>query len=145
MPKSTAGPRRRARRLALQALFEADSVGHDAAEVLDRLLAEESLTEENASFARDLVSGVVGHVAAIDRQIERYAPAWPMKQMPAVDRNVLRLAIFEVFLDNKLPAKIGINEAIELAKAFGSDNSPKFINGVLGSIVLKLKDNSEKL
>ena len=129
-----AGARRKARALALQILYEVDSVGHDLEEVLTRLLAEEELSEENAAFTRELVSGVIQNKEKIDRSIQNFAPAWPIEQLPIIDRNVLRLAIFEILLDNKVPVKVAINEAVELAKMFGSDNSPKFVNGVLGSV-----------
>jgi N utilization substance protein B len=102
--------------------------------VLTRLLAEARLSEENAAFVRELVSGVIENREEIDRNIQSFAPAWPIGQVPAVDRNILRLAIFEVLLDNKVPVKVAINEAVELAKMFGSENSPKFVNGVLGSV-----------
>ena len=127
--------------IALQTLYETDTVGHDAEAVLARFLEEGGLDDANAGFARGLVQGVMRHKAQIDRQIKTHAPAWPVSQMPAIDRNILRLAIFEIIIDNRIPVRIGVNEAVELAKAFGSDSSPKFINGVLGSIVLKLKDN----
>jgi N utilization substance protein B len=128
------GSRRKARVVALQALYEADAVGHKAQEALEHLLPEAGLSEESALFARELVAGVLQHQDAIDGHIRHHAPAWPLGQIPAVDRNVLRLAIFEVLIDNRVPVKVGINEAIELAKAFGSDSSPKFVNGVLGSV-----------
>ena len=133
--------RRRARRLALQALYEADTAHHDAEAVLTRLLEESKLSEDNSTFARELVQGVIAHKAEIDRHIHTYAPAWPLSQMPVIDRNILRLAILEIIIDNRIPVKIGINEAVELAKSFGGDSAPKFVNGVLGSIVLKLKKN----
>lgn len=120
--------------LAVQALYEADSVGHEAGKVLDRLLSEEELSEDNANFACDLVKGVVQNREKIDENIRRFAPAWPVAQIPVIDRNILRLAIFEILLDNKVPVKVAINEAVELAKLFGSDSSPKFVNGVLGSV-----------
>ena len=120
--------------MALQALYEADAVGHEAEAALEPLLAEANLSAENAGFARELVTGVVQHKEDIDRHIRNFAPAWPLAQIPAIDRNVLRLAIFEILIDNKVPVKVGINEAIELAKTFGSDGSAKFINGVLGSV-----------
>ena len=126
--------RRRARQLVLQALYEADTVGHDATDVLGRLLEGEPLSEDSAAFASDLVKGVIAHREEIDGHIRKFAPAWPLDQMPAIDRNILRLAIFEILLDNSVPVKVGINEAVELAKTFGSDSSPKFINGVLGSV-----------
>ena len=126
--------RRRARALALQALYEIDSAGHEAEEAVNHLLAKGGLSEENANFTRELVSGVIRNKEKIDEHIQRFAPAWPIEQIPAVDKNILRLAIFEILLDNKVPVKVAINEAVELAKTFGSDNSSKFVNGVLGSV-----------
>ena len=128
------GARRKARALALQALYEIDTVGHGLEEVVTRLLGEGVLSEGNAAFTRELVSGVVQNKEKIDRSIQSFAAAWPIEQISAVDRNILRLAIFEILLDNKVPVKVAINEAVELAKTFGSDNSPKFVNGVLGSV-----------
>ncbi len=129
-----AGARRKARALAFQALYEIDTVGHEVEEVVTRLLTEEKLSDENAAFTRELVSGVIQNRKKIDRNIRSFAPAWPIEQIPVVDRNILRLAIFEILLDNKVPVKVAINEAVELAKTFGSDNSAKFVNGVLGSV-----------
>ena len=128
------GARRKARALTLQALYEVDSAGHGAEEVVTRLLAEEKLPEENANFIRELVTGVIQNKGKIDENIRGFAPTWPLEQIPVVDRNILRLAIFEILLDNKVPVKVAINEAVELAKTFGSDNSSKFVNGVLGSV-----------
>ena len=128
------GVRRKARALALQALYEVDCVGHGVEEVLAPLLAEETFSEENAGFIHELVSGVVQNKVKIDEMIRGFAPAWPLEQIAVVDRNILRLAIFEVLLDNKVPVKVAINEAVELAKAFGGDSSPRFVNGVLGSV-----------
>ena len=129
-----AGARRKARALALQALYEIDTVGHELEGVVTHLLADGGLSEENAVFVRELVSGVIHNKEKIDRDIQSFAPAWPIEQIPVVDRNILRLAIFEILLDNKVPVKVSINEAVELAKKFGSDNSSKFVNGVLGSV-----------
>jgi N utilization substance protein B len=128
------GTRRKARIRALQALFEIDSVGHDREEVLGRRTEEESPEEEAVAFVKDLVEGVLGNKEEIDKVIERYAPAWPVAQMALIDRNILRLAIFEILFNNKVPVKVVINEAVELAKTFGGDNTPKFINGVLGTV-----------
>ncbi len=128
------GARRKARALALKALYEVDSVGHEVEGVVTRLLANGGLSEENAAFIRELVSGVIQNKEEIDRSIKRFAPAWPIEQIPIVDRNILRLAIFEILHDNKVSVKVAINEAVELAKMFGSENSPKFVNGVLGSV-----------
>jgi len=129
-----AGARRKARALAFQALYEIDTVGHEEGGVVTRLLAGGGLSEENVAFTRELVSGVVQNKEKIDHNIKSFAPAWPIEQIPAVDRNILRLAIFEILLDNKVPVKVAINEAVELAKTFGSESSPKFVNGVLGSV-----------
>jgi len=128
------GARHKARAIALQVLYEVDSVGHDVDGALNRLLAEGKLSEENAAFARGLVSGVLKNRKKIDQHIKSFAPAWPLEQLSIVDRNILRLAIFEILLDNSVPVKVAINEAVELAKMFGSDSSPRFVNGVLGSV-----------
>lgn len=126
---------RRARIQALQALYEADIAGHAAQEALDRIVAEEEADPEAVSLARHLIDGVVGNRSTIDAEITRAAPAWPIEQMPAVDKNLLRLAIFELLLDNRrVPPKAAINEAVEIAKTFGSDSSARFVNGVLGTI-----------
>jgi len=129
-----AGERRKARALVLQALYEVDSVGHEMEVVINHLMAKGGLSEENADFSRELVSGVIQNKEKIDCDIQRFAPAWPVEQIPLVDRNILRLAIFEILLDNKVSVKVAINEAVELAKMFGGDNSAKFVNGVLGSV-----------
>lgn len=128
------GARRKARGLALQALYEADSVGHDAEGAVNRLLARVRLSEENGAFVRELVSGVIRNKEKLDYNIRNFAPAWPIEQMPVVDRNILRIAIFEILFDSGAPIKVAINEAVELAKRFGADSSPRFINGVLGAV-----------
>ncbi len=129
-----AGARRKARAIALKALYEIDSAGHKAEDVLNRLLADAGLSEENSAFVRELVSGVSKGRQELDRNIEKFATAWPIEQIPVVDRNILRLAIFELLIDNKMPVKVAINEAVELAKSFGGDNSARFVNGVLSSV-----------
>ena len=128
------GTRRKARIIAFQALYEIDTVGRDAAAVVERLLTEGDLAEDNNAFVRETVGGVVAHRREIDADIRRFAPAWPLEQIALVDRNILRLAIFEILYDNKVPVKVAISEAVELAKVFGSDSSAKFVNGVLGSV-----------
>jgi len=129
-----AAMRHQARIIALQALYEVETAGHKAAEVLTRLLEASELTEESAAFARELVNGVLRNQEKIDENIKEFAPAWPLEQMMIIDRNILRLAIFEILLDNEVSVKIAINEAVELAKEFGGDSSSSFVNGVLGSI-----------
>jgi N utilization substance protein B len=127
--------RRRARVTALQALFEIDSVSHDPQMVLQRRLEEKSLPPSGREFARNLVLGVLEHKTHLDGLIQKNAPEWPVEQIAIIDRNILRIAIFEIAMDQGTPLKVAINEAVELAKIFGSDSSPRFINGVLGAFV----------
>ena len=129
-----AGARRKARGVILQALYEVDSSVHNAEAVIVHLLEVNKLSEDNAAFVRQTVSGVIGNRQQLDEHIKRFAPSWPITQLSAIDRNVLRLAIFELLIDNKEPVSITINEAVELAKKFGSDNSARFVNGVLSSV-----------
>ena len=128
------GQRRKARVVALQALYELDSVPHDRAEVISRLVSELHASASAAKFAAELVEGVIINRPRIDEVLARVAPAWPLDQIAPIDRNILRLAIYEVVIDNKVPMRAAINEAVELAKTYGGDNSPKFVNGVLGSV-----------
>ncbi|MBN2462756.1 MAG: transcription antitermination factor NusB [Dehalococcoidia bacterium] len=129
------GFRRQARTIALQALYELDCSTHKPEDILARLLAEKALPDEAADFTGSLVSGVLQHKKNIDDLIRRFAPAFPVNQIAPIDRNILRLAIFEILFDNRVPMKAAINEAVELAKSFGGDTSQKFVNGVLGSVV----------
>ena len=126
--------RRQARILALQALYEIDSTHHPVGTVLDQRLAEDPLPTEGEAFVRELVTGVIKHRVRLDELIQRYAPEWPVDQMAVVDRNVLRIAIFEFSIGRVTPTKVAINEAVELAKLFGSDSAPRFVNGVLGAL-----------
>ncbi len=134
-----AGTRRKARAIVLQALCEVNATGHEMEKTIAHLMADEEFSEENAAFVSELVSGVIQNKAGIDHHIRSLAPAWPIEQLALVDRNILRLAIFEILFDNKVPVKVAINEAVELAKTFGSDKSPKFVNGVLGSVSILAK------
>jgi len=128
------GTRRKARIAALQALYELDYTKHKVEEALARLRAGEKLPQEALIFSEELVKGVLQHKPELDALIKKFAPAFPPEQMSVIDRNILRLAIFEILCTDKTPIKVAINEAIELAKEFGSDSSPRLINGVLGSI-----------
>jgi N utilization substance protein B len=128
------GTRHKDRMIALQALYEIDSVARQPEAVVERLVANAKLSPENGDFVRELVGGAVKNREEIDRHIQKLAPAWPINQLALIDRNVLRLAIFEILFDNKVPVKVAVNEAVELAKAFGSESSAKFINGVLGAV-----------
>lgn len=135
-----AGPRRRARIVALQALYEADNSKHDPQDNLQRIIADQRIGKASAVFAKELVESVLRHREEIDGKIAATAPAWPVDQLPAVDRNILRLAISEMLRDNGTPVKAAINEAVELAKSFGSEKSSSFVNGVLGSIARQLEE-----
>jgi transcription antitermination protein NusB len=127
-------PRTRSRWRAVQALYEWDTSGHDALGAIDHRLEDEPDTARVAAFARTLVNGVRENQAGIDEVLARTAPQWPLEQMAVVDRNILRVAIFEVLFDNKTPVRAAVNEAVELAKAFGSESSSRFVNGVLGAV-----------
>jgi N utilization substance protein B len=128
------GARHKAREIALQVLYEIDAVEHSPESAMDHILASNEVTADIIDFVRVLVSGVLKNREALDQKIRDFAPAWPLDQISIIDRNVLRLAIFEILHDNKIPVKVAINEAVELAKTFGSNNSSRFINGVLGSV-----------
>jgi N utilization substance protein B len=126
--------RRDSRIAALQALFESDSSGHSPETALSWLSEEQTLSESVFLYAKELIQGVIDNQEYIDSLIHTHAPTWPVEQLSAIDRNILRVAIFEILIENRVPLKAAINEAVELAKIFGSHNSPKFINGVLGTI-----------
>jgi len=127
--------RHQARIVALQALYEIDCANHAPAVVLEQRLARAQLPKIYAAFSRNLVNGVLKHQPVLDIFIHRHAPDWPLEQMAYIDRNILRMAIFEFAVDGGTPVKVAINEAVELAKTFGSDSAPRFVNGVLGALV----------
>jgi N utilization substance protein B len=127
--------RRRVRSLALQILYEVDVVGHPPALVLARHLEENpSLGEEASEFLGMMVRGTLDSAQALDLLIAECAPEWPVDQLAVVDRNILRLALWEFLVTSHTPVKVAINEAVELAKRFGSDSAARFINGVLGTL-----------
>jgi len=128
------GIRRQARVIALQTLYEYDIVHHNPMNVLQRHAEERHLLPKVVEYANELILGVCNHVADIDAHIQSAAREWPLQQMARVDKNILRLAIYEILFNNTVPAKAAINEAVELAKSFGSDTSSRFVNGVLGTI-----------
>ena len=129
--------RRQARVVALQALFEIDVVKHTVDAVLDQRMDELGLPAEGCRFAQHIVRGVLSSQEQLDEMIVAYAPEWPIDQMAVVDRNILRIALFEFVIDRGTPPKVAINEAVELAKLFGSDSSQRFVNGVLGTLLSK--------
>lgn len=144
------GPRHLARITAMQVLYEVDVADHSASEVLARTFEDPDLTAEDEAPAGDaladvrdrverLVRGVMENFREIDPYIAEAAPAFPIAQLPAVDRNVLRLATYELLHEAEVPPKAAINEAVELAKRFGGENSSRFVNGVLGTISTKIE------
>ncbi len=123
-----------ARTLALQILFEGDLTGHPLPDVTRRYTEDLSIPQPVRRYLERLVTGVAEHRETIDARIAEAAPAFPVSQLPAVDRNILRVAIYELSYEADVPLKAAINEAVELAKAYGGDNSSRFVNGVLGTI-----------
>jgi N utilization substance protein B len=132
--------RTRARALALQVLYEVDLAGHLPGVVLQERLFEMNqegqaeLTPDLVEFSRQIVAGIIPIAEKLDDIIAAYAPEWPFDQIAAIDRNILRIAAWEFAISSMTPVKVAINEAVELAKLYGSDSAPRFINGVLGSL-----------
>lgn len=129
--------RTKARAFALQALYEYDLSGHKMGEILANRFRDEPSTEKIEEFARKIVVGVHPLITELDEIIAHYAPDWPLDQVASIDRNIIRIALWEFAVEKCTPVKVAINEAVELAKIFGSDSTPRFVNGVLGSLVSK--------
>jgi N utilization substance protein B len=127
-------PRTRARSIALQALYEIDISGHTPDQVLAERLSEYNLTDSLVDFASQIVHGILPIVDQLDEIIAKHAPEWPVDQVAIIDRNILRIALWEMTLSNQTPLKVAINEAVELSKVYGSESTPRFVNGVLGSL-----------
>lgn len=137
------------RSIAMQSLYEWDFNGRKP-DFLDKIV-ERNIKEygpglENADFVWQLIRGVMEHIPKIDKIIEKSAPEWPLEQITIVDRNVLRIGLYELLYANKeeVPPKVAINEAIELAKTFGGESSGKFINGVLGTVYKEIGGPQEE-
>ena len=124
------------RTVAMQSLFEWDFHGKqgDLKQIIKNNIEQFAPNLDDATFIYNLVDGVVGKLADIDAIIEKNAPEWPIDQITLVDRNVLRLGIYELMFLKEVPPKVAINEAVELAKTFGGESSGKFLNGVLGTL-----------
>lgn len=137
--------RTRARAVALQALYEIDMVGHNPQMVIRDRLADNDLDEKTSEFANQITMGVLPIVEQLDQFIAEQAPEWPLDQVATVDRNILRIALWEFAVSENIPIKVAINEAVELAKVFGSDSSPRFINGVLGSLASRQNEIRQTL
>ena len=127
-------PRTRARGAALQALYEIDIANHSPETVVNERIAEAELDDKLAAFTRQIVMGILPIRELLDQFIAEHAPEWPLDQIAIVDRNILRIALWELAVHAQTPLKVAINEAVELGKAFGSDSTPRFVNGVLGSL-----------
>ncbi len=133
-----------ARTIAMQTLFCWDFNGKKQRDLVD--LVTQNFRQfapkfNDHGFVKSLINGVVKNISEIDKYITRYATEWPLEQITVVDRNILRIGVYELIFDKDIPAKVAINEAIEIAKTFGGESSGKFVNGVLGAIY---KDVGEK-
>jgi len=126
-----------ARTIAMQSLFQwdfDDKKENNLDKILDSVFDNFAPEFDDHGFAKDIIHGVMKHAKEIDRYIAKYATEWPLDQITIVDRNILRIGVYELVFNDEIPAKVAINEAIEIAKTFGSDSSGKFVNGVLGAI-----------
>lgn len=130
----TVNNRRPARVVALQALYELDCTQHPIEQVMTERFHENQIGDDLRIFTYRLLNGVLEHKGRIDQVIQQYAPDWPLEQVAIVDRNILRIAIYEFAIWRDTPAKVAINEAVELAKEFGSESASRFVNGVLGAL-----------
>lgn len=136
--------RTKARSIALQVLYEYDVTGHQTAIILNHRIEESQLDANLNKFAEQIVNGIIELVDEIDSLIAEHAPEWPLDQVASIDRNIIRIALWEFAIAKCTPLKVAINEAVELAKVFGSDSTPRFVNGVLGSLSLHL-DKIERI
>lgn len=135
--------------IALQTLYEYEfrqEVGDTtvaSADILERNLTKYKSSVDDVAFVQSLTDGVIAHIATLDEKLRPLAPEWPLEQIARIDRAVLRLGLYELLYADDVPPKVVINEAVELAKAFGSDNSGKFVNGVLGTAFRTLKEDAD--
>ena len=137
-----------ARTIALQTLYQWDFKNKNIddgniSQIIQHNLKEFAPKFDDNGFIENLIKGVTKNQTEIDNLITKYAPEWPLEQITMVDRNVLRIGIFEMKFDSEIPEKVAINEAIELAKTFGGESSGKFVNGVLGTIYKELAENNQ--
>lgn len=132
--------RTKARGIALQALYEYDLTGHPPALTVEQRLQEDAIDDNLKEFAREIVLGVFPLIQKLDEMISANAPEWPLDQVATIDRNIIRIGLWEFAIEKCTPVKVAINEAIELAKVYGSDSTPRFVNGVLGSLAAKIPE-----
>ncbi|MCD6355649.1 MAG: transcription antitermination factor NusB, partial [Anaerolineaceae bacterium] len=135
----------KARGIALQVLYEYDLSGHPIGTILKHRFDENTLKPDLQYFIHEIVEGVFPIIEKLDKVIGTYAPDWPMDQVASIDRNIIRIALWEFAVGKITPVKVAINEAVELAKTYGSDSTPRFINGVLGSLVANLQEFEHSL
>lgn len=134
--------RRVAREVALKALFAYDLGKNEPYTILEQLYEEEDTNDKSTSeFSRHLVEGVIQQQEHIDGVIEKYAIEWDLQRMATVDRNIMRMALFEILYLPEIPEAVTVNEAIEIAKIYGSEDSARFINGILGNVIKELRGN----
>lgn len=138
-----------ARQIVMQSLYEWDFLGKDSAEDFDKILArnikESGIDKETDKFIFNLRTGLFKNLDEIHKMISENAPEWPLEQTARIDRCILRIGAFELVYSSEIPPKVAIDEAVELAKTFGGENSSKFVNGVLGAIYKKNEKNIEKI
>jgi transcription antitermination protein NusB len=137
--------RTKVRSIALQVLYEVDITGHAPGLVLEQRLAEEPIEEAQVVFLKEIVNGICPIVVELDDFIAQHAPEWPLDQVATIDRNIIRVALWEFAVSATTPIKVAINEAIELAKLYGSDSTPRFVNGVLGSLAARQNEIQQAL
>jgi transcription antitermination protein NusB len=137
--------RTKARGIALQVLYEYDLTGHPVGVVLQNRFDDNSMDSGLKDFTQQIVLGVYPIIEKLDGVISDYAPDWPLDQVASIDRNIIRIALWEFAVGKITPVKVAINEAVELAKLYGSDSTPRFINGVLGSLVENINEISNLL
>jgi len=134
-----------ARGIALQVLYEYDLTKHPVGEILENRFKDKKIADNLQDFTRQIVQGVLPRIEKLDNVISSFAPDWPLDQVASIDRNIIRIALWEFAVGKITPVKVAINEAVELAKLYGSDSTPRFINGVLGSLVENLNEISNLL
>jgi len=137
--------RTRARCAALQALYEIDIAGHIPEIVIHERIVAQSLDTKMAEFTKHIVFGVWPVRDDLDQFISEQAPEWPLDQVAVIDRNILRIALWEFAVSGITPMKVAINEAVELAKMYGSESAPRFVNGVLGSLASRQNEIQQAL
>lgn len=137
--------RTKARGLALQVLYEYDISGHSPGAIFENRLAEIELEPKLVDFSKAIIFGVIPMIPRLDQIISEHASEWPLDQVAIIDRNILRIALWEFAVSKFTPLKVAINEAIELSKVYGSDSTPRFVNGVLGSLAQHENEIIQKL